>query len=156
MFDDSFPAWAFLFCYVEVEISSRTLIPLFRPGSVHSGSASWDDCGLAFPDELRVTLFLWCDTTPYLDSIAIPLRLRRSRMYWCIRVHMRLYIANYLPIYLPASLPTYEEATTITTITATPCLPLFLLILKLLALLLLYKCNPRYHWFYMDFRRYHY
>ena len=32
-----------LFCF-EVEISSRTLIPLFRPGSVHSCSASWDDC----------------------------------------------------------------------------------------------------------------
>ena len=41
MFDNSFPACAvFLFFFYEVEISSRTLIPLFRPGSVHSGSAS--------------------------------------------------------------------------------------------------------------------
>ena len=38
-------------------ISSRTLIPLFRPGSVHNGSASWDDCDLVFPDELRVSSF---------------------------------------------------------------------------------------------------
>ena len=29
----------------EMEISSRTLIPLFMPGSVHSGPASLDDCG---------------------------------------------------------------------------------------------------------------
>ena len=35
-----------------MEISSRTLIPLFTPGSVHSGSASWDDCAWVFPDEI--------------------------------------------------------------------------------------------------------
>ena len=33
------------------------LIPLFRPGSVHSGSASWGDCVRVFPDELRVSSF---------------------------------------------------------------------------------------------------
>ena len=38
-------------------ISSRTLIPLFRPGSVHIGLASWNDCGWVFPDELRVSSF---------------------------------------------------------------------------------------------------
>ena len=32
--------------FSEVEITSRTLIPLFRPGSVHSGSVSWDNCDL--------------------------------------------------------------------------------------------------------------
>ena len=37
MFD--FPACTFFF-FFEVEISSHTLIPLFMPGSVHSGSAS--------------------------------------------------------------------------------------------------------------------
>ena len=42
MFDNSFPAYAFFFPF-KVEISSRTLIPLLRPGSAHSGSASWDD-----------------------------------------------------------------------------------------------------------------
>ena len=52
MFNNSFPACAFFF---KVEIRLRTLIPLSRPGSVHSGSASWDDCGWVFPDELYVT-----------------------------------------------------------------------------------------------------
>ena len=37
MFDNSFLACALFF---KVEINLRTLIPLFRPGSVHSGSAS--------------------------------------------------------------------------------------------------------------------
>ena len=39
------------------KISSRTLIPLFRPGSVHSGSASRDDRDRVFPDDLRVSSF---------------------------------------------------------------------------------------------------
>ena len=42
-FDYSFPAcgfFLFLFFLFEVEISSRTLIPLFMPGSVHNDSAS--------------------------------------------------------------------------------------------------------------------
>ena len=33
------------------------LIPLFRPGSVHSGSVSLDDCGWVFPHKLCVILF---------------------------------------------------------------------------------------------------
>ena len=47
MFDSSFPACAFFsftrsffFFGGGVEISSRILIPVFRPGSVHSGSTS--------------------------------------------------------------------------------------------------------------------
>ena len=47
----------FFFSTFTVEISSRTLIPLVKPGSVHSGSASWDDCARVFPDELRVSSF---------------------------------------------------------------------------------------------------
>ena len=39
------------FFFFKVEISSGTLIPLFTPGSVHSGSASWDDCDRVFPAE---------------------------------------------------------------------------------------------------------
>ena len=54
MFSNSFPACTFFF---KVEISLRTLIPLFMPGSVHSGSASWDDCDWVFPDELHVSSF---------------------------------------------------------------------------------------------------
>ena len=37
------------FFFFEVEMSLHTPIPLFRPGLVHSGSASWDDSGWAFP-----------------------------------------------------------------------------------------------------------
>ena len=41
MFDHSFPACAlFFFFFFEVEGSSHTLISLFIPESVHSGSAS--------------------------------------------------------------------------------------------------------------------
>ena len=36
--------------FFPVEISSRTPIPVLRPGSVHSGSANWDDCGWVFPE----------------------------------------------------------------------------------------------------------
>ena len=53
VFNHSFPGCAFFF--FEVEISSCTLIPLFKPGSVHSGTASWDDCGKMFPDKFRVS-----------------------------------------------------------------------------------------------------
>ena len=38
---------AFFFFFFWVEISSRTLIPLFMSGSVHSGSASWDNWQVA-------------------------------------------------------------------------------------------------------------
>ena len=47
----------FSFSFFEVEINSCTLIPLFRPGSVHSGSASWDHSGWVFPDKLCVSSF---------------------------------------------------------------------------------------------------
>ena len=47
--DDSFPPALFVFFFFfKVEISSCTLIPLFRPGPFHSGSASWDDCGRVY------------------------------------------------------------------------------------------------------------
>ena len=55
MFSLSFPACTFFFFFLE--ISLRSLIPLFRPGSVHSGSASWGDCDQVFPDELRMSSF---------------------------------------------------------------------------------------------------
>ena len=47
------------FLFLRAEISSRTLVPRFRPGSAYTGSASWDKCVLMFPDELRVnSIFL--------------------------------------------------------------------------------------------------
>ena len=51
------PHALFLFLFFKAGISSHTPIPLFKQGSVHSSSASWDDCGKVFPDELHVSLF---------------------------------------------------------------------------------------------------
>ena len=63
------------FFFFKVEISSHTPVSLFRPGSVHSGSASWDDCDRVFPYELRVSSFPY--RIPYcLDSTVSLLRLR--------------------------------------------------------------------------------
>ena len=59
-FNNSFPT-----------INSRTLIPLFRPGSVHSGSASWDGCATVFPDNLCIPgadnrhYFVWKFSRPH-------------------------------------------------------------------------------------------
>ena len=52
-----FPPALFFFFFFNVEINLRTLIPILRPESVHSGSASGVDCGRMFPDELRVSSF---------------------------------------------------------------------------------------------------
>ena len=58
MFDHSFPTCAFfLSFFFEVEISLCTLISLFMPGLVHSGSLSWDYGGRMFPDKLCVSSF---------------------------------------------------------------------------------------------------
>ena len=51
------PRLHFFDLYLEVEITSRTLISLFVPGSIHSGSSSRDDCGQMFPYESRVSSF---------------------------------------------------------------------------------------------------
>ena len=51
------PCLRFFVVFFKVEISSRTLIPLFMSGSVHSGSASWDDRSRMLPDKLRVSSF---------------------------------------------------------------------------------------------------
>ena len=74
---DSFPTYAFFSFFLKVEISLFTLIPLFMPQSVHSGSASWDDCGRVLPDELHVSLLPWWVPTLCFDSIVRPLWL-----YW--------------------------------------------------------------------------
>ena len=60
------PALSFFLFFVFfflVDISSRALIPLFMPESVHSGSASWDDRSQMFPDTLCVSSFP--DRFPY-------------------------------------------------------------------------------------------
>ena len=48
-----------IFFFFKVEIWSCALIPLLRPWSINSGSASWDDCSRVFPDELRASSFPW-------------------------------------------------------------------------------------------------
>ena len=61
---------------------TKWLIPLFRPGSVHSGSACWDNCSQVFPDKSipwEVVCELMCGevSTLSLDSsIVSPLQLR--------------------------------------------------------------------------------
>ena len=75
----------FFFC-AKIQISLRSLISRFKPASVLSGSAIWDDCGRTFPDELRVNSFPWYVPTLCMGSIANPFRLRwvkSSRMFTC-------------------------------------------------------------------------
>ena len=43
-------------------------------GSVHSGTASWDDCGQEDPDKLCVKSFPYCVSILCLDSIVSPLQ----------------------------------------------------------------------------------
>ena len=69
--------------------SSRTLIPLFMPGSVHSGSASWDDCGWVFPDELLVSSFLH-GFPHYAWIAAAHSDFVVSRVYACVGVTCHL------------------------------------------------------------------
>ena len=55
---------SFLACAVfKMEISARTLIPLFMPGSVHSGSASRNDCGRVF--QCSLTSCVWVYSSGY-------------------------------------------------------------------------------------------
>ena len=57
--------------FFEVEISLHTLIPLFMPWSVHSGSVSWDYWGWMFPDKLCLSSFQ--DRLPhYAWTAALP------------------------------------------------------------------------------------
>ena len=51
-------------------------MPLCRLGSVHSGSASWDDYGRAFPYQLPESSFPWWVPTLCLDGMVCLLRLR--------------------------------------------------------------------------------
>ena len=75
-----------------VEIISRTLIPLFTPGSVDSGSESCDDCDRVFPGALRVSSFPDRVPTLCLDSgIVSPPRLRWVKVYACLGVSCHLH-----------------------------------------------------------------
>ena len=66
----------FLFLF-KVEISSRTLIPLYTPGSVHSGPTSWDNMWPCAPWRVACELVSWEVTSLGPDSGKVsPLRLR--------------------------------------------------------------------------------
>ena len=90
-FNPSFPicgVWLLFF----MEISSRTQIPFFMPGSVHSGSMSWDDCGQMFLDKLHISLFLdrcpnyaWTATKSAHSDFVGP------RVYVCLGVTCHLH-----------------------------------------------------------------
>ena len=83
----SLPALFSSFFFFTVKIRSCTLNPLFRLGSIHSGSASWDDCGRVFPDELHVSSFP--DRFPhYACTAAKPANFHfiGSRTYVCLGV----------------------------------------------------------------------
>ena len=75
-----------------MEINSRTLILLFRPGSVHSGSTSLEYYGRVFPDQLHVSSFLdrlrhcaWTAAqSAHSDFVG-------SRMYACLGVTCHLH-----------------------------------------------------------------
>ena len=90
MFDNSFLACTFFFFLVE--IGSRALIPLFRPGSGQSGSASREDCDRVFPDELRVSSFP--DRFPHYawtTAQSVHNHFVRSKLYACLGVTCHLH-----------------------------------------------------------------
>ena len=98
-----------LFLCLWVEIRSRTLIPLLRPGSVHNGSASWNDCGWAFPDKLQSCMwarFLIGVPTLCLHSGTVsPLHVIGSRVYASLGVtcHLHFWQSDQLTrvLYMP-------------------------------------------------------
>ena len=58
VFDHLFSACDFfLLLFLSEDWLARTNSTLYMTGCVHSGSASWDDCGWMFPDKLRVSSF---------------------------------------------------------------------------------------------------
>ena len=91
---------AVFFFFFRVEVSSRTPVPLFRPGSVHSSSASWDDCGREFSDKLRVRSFSWL----CLDSIVSQFRLRWVKGVGVFRCNLPLaLLAKWPGVFLRAT-----------------------------------------------------
>ena len=58
----------------------------FRPGSVHSGSVSWDNCGWTFSDELHASFFAWKAPTLCLNSTDSPLNTSSDLKCVCIHI----------------------------------------------------------------------
>ena len=93
-----------------VEINSCTLIPLFRPGSVHSGSTSLEYYGRVFPDQLHVSSFLdrlrhcaWTAAqSAHSDFVG-------SRVYACLGVTCHLFLGQNVRVFLRATAVTWER-----------------------------------------------
>ena len=64
-FDNSFPRLHFLFIKWRSACAHR--FHFLKSGSIHSGSASWDDCGRVVPDELLRARSPWEVPTLCLD-----------------------------------------------------------------------------------------
>ena len=94
MFDYSFPAYTFFF--FKVEISLRTLIPLFMPGLVHRGSASWDGSWQSVPCLVHVfsALLLLCSCThgDLLPNSAVLCSCYFFDTFWNVSVHTQMVI----------------------------------------------------------------
>ena len=63
------------FLLLLLEISSHTLIPLFMPGLVHSGSASWDNCG-------SVPLWVECELVSLIGFHTLPGQHSQPTVTW--------------------------------------------------------------------------
>ena len=82
---------ALYYYFLEVEISLCTPIPLCRPGSVHSGSASWDDCGsVPWQVACELIFLIGSHSMPGQQSQPTP-TLWGSRGYACLDVNCRLH-----------------------------------------------------------------
>lgn len=72
--------------FPEIQIVALRMHPCqfhsLGPGSTHSGSVSWGDCGRAFLDEKHVSSFCWWVPTLCLDSI-VSQTLTSTIVYAC-------------------------------------------------------------------------
>ena len=97
-----------LFFFSFMEISSSTPIPLYRPGSVHSGLASWDNCGWMFPVELYVSSFP--DRFPHCARTTAKSAYSNfddgSRVYACLGVTGHLHFWQNDWVFLRANMAT--------------------------------------------------
>ena len=83
----------FFFFFFKWRQFARTISTLLGQRWVHSGSASWDDCGRAFPDDLCVGPFCWWVPTLSLNNMVSPLRFSLDqRLYACLAVAYHLYV----------------------------------------------------------------
>ena len=82
----SFPTCTLKKFSLKVEINLCKLIPLFRPGSAHSGSASWADC-----DQVFLMSCVWArfpDTLCQDRGTVSPLRLCWVKGVWMFRCNL--------------------------------------------------------------------